>query len=509
MVFNNYIAEEKTYLDGLVKFIEGGKLCAKTYVSQIQDRSLEKTIREQIDDLFNTIKTEADIKTVMSVIHNQIKEDESYISYWVSFNRLVQADNKDERYKNFVVLFSKIAETYPDASDLLEVLDSTMERFALAAEASMSLCAALNYIENYKIDRIDIEAIRERKVTRMANWDETIDCLHSLRKSIIELLVTNTGCSNADKEILLSSILSNNKNQFKDIIGKYGEEVDILAAGSEYYQLYTNDFDYEAFKKCFPENDIDEMIDIAKAVCINANIKTSSLDELFSSIRNINDTTDFVNACEKYIKLYHDLVNYYLIKRDALTSKERMIIDEQIHQEAYKDLLEDFEPTDFCQVDSTENGNTRFDEMSIFDSEIEFDINECFNGLDPAIVQGGDAKFKKLINYIAESGYIENTDEAKQLLTYRLTARCKPNGKLKKLLWNGRGNKSANELIYIIRFVTDNSKTKYAKMEAFFEGPNFPKKNKSGCGDQARIEFREFLKTLYPTVFNIKDISQY
>lgn len=104
------------------------------------------------------------------------------------------------------------------------------------------------------------------------------------------------------------------------------------------------------------------------------------------------------------------------------------------------------------------------------------------------------------MDYIANSGYIENTDKAKQLFTFRLTGRCKPVS-LEKIIWDGRENNSPNELIYIIRFATDNSKSKYKKMMKFFEGPEIPSKNRCGYADQARIEFRVKLNSLYPDIF--------
>lgn len=503
MIFKKYIANEKSYLDGLVKFIEGGKHTAETYIHKLEigEQSIENEIDEQIEDLLKTIKTEADVDIIISVILGQIQEDESALPYWVSFNRIVQTrlESNDEKYKLFTEGFGKITTAYPNANDLLIELGKAFKHLSIIIEATMTLCSAITYVENYRIDRIDIEAIKNRKITEIPNWSEIFVILQSLRKNILELLVANTECSNADKKALMESIQSNDEESFMNIISRYSTETNILASGSDYYQLHSNDFDYEAYKECFSGSEIDEMIDILKSVCGDADSDFSVIETFLSSIGQMKAPDDINNSDDQFLKVYQALVNYYIAKKSFLDSKEQKIIDDLIHQEATEYLLDGMELSE----------STQFSDVPIFSSEMEFDSKECFNGIEPTIVNGGDEKFKRLINYIVESGYIENTDKTKQLFTYRLTGRLRPKGKLTKIQWNGRGNRSANELIYLVRFATDSAKTKYTKMTEFFEGPDFPTKNISGYGDQARIEFRRFLNELYPTIFGIKDISQY
>jgi hypothetical protein len=248
----------------------------------------------------------------------------------------------------------------------------------------------------------------------------------------------------------------------------------------------------------------------------------SMTSEFFESLQKIVRDEDFSKIKDIRMSAYHLMAPYqmdrYCYKEERLnySSEEQVLFDklyvEDTEIELYKEAMKDGYSYTIVDDEDDENINSnRFTTLDnpIFSQEIFKDKTLFFTGLHPNIVAAGDDKFKEFVDYIANSGYIDNTNEAKQLFIFRLTGRCKPNGELPKLLWDGREKRSPNELIFIIRFATDEAKNKYSKMREFFEGPIFPDNNTSGYADQARIEFREKLCEFYPNVFRIKDISQY
>lgn len=109
----------------------------------------------------------------------------------------------------------------------------------------------------------------------------------------------------------------------------------------------------------------------------------------------------------------------------------------------------------------------------------------------------GPLVFAQFINYLADCGYISNDDEVKSLLAFRLTGRCRPQGELPLIQWNGKNGKSY-ELIYIIRYFTDRGN--YKKMRQFFTGPEWVKDRDSCYAHAADSEFRRFMVQLYPEV---------
>lgn len=117
--------------------------------------------------------------------------------------------------------------------------------------------------------------------------------------------------------------------------------------------------------------------------------------------------------------------------------------------------------------------------------------------LNKRIKARGDDAFQKFINYLSDHDYISSDEKVKLLFVYRMTGRCRPEGELPIIQWNGKNGKSY-ELIYIIRYFSERGD--YRKMKRFFTGPEWVKDRDSSYAQSADTELRSFLWKLYPGV---------
>ena len=121
--------------------------------------------------------------------------------------------------------------------------------------------------------------------------------------------------------------------------------------------------------------------------------------------------------------------------------------------------------------------------------------DEHFN-LRHEVIAAGPERFTELINYLSESGYIENSLAVKQLFAYRFSGRMRPE-MVVPLEWHGRNGKSY-ELIYFVKMLTERGD--YRKMRQFFYGPAWPKDRFSSYARSADYSLKAYLHNLYPTL---------
>ena len=121
---------------------------------------------------------------------------------------------------------------------------------------------------------------------------------------------------------------------------------------------------------------------------------------------------------------------------------------------------------------------------------------EEYFGVHPDVIKAGPERFMQLIDYLADSGYIDSSTEAKNLFAYRFSGRMRPK-MVVPLEWHGRKGKSY-ELIYLVRNMTET--TSYVKMRQFFTGPEWVEKSDSSYSTAAEWNFRILLNKLYPTI---------
>ena len=118
--------------------------------------------------------------------------------------------------------------------------------------------------------------------------------------------------------------------------------------------------------------------------------------------------------------------------------------------------------------------------------------------MDDTLKEKGVETFATFIDWIADKGYIADDNDVKALFAYRLTGRCRPEGKdLPKIEWHGKNNKPY-ELIYIVRSLSERGD--YKKMRLFFRGPEWVANKDSSYADSADSEFRRYMAGLYPEI---------
>ena len=115
-------------------------------------------------------------------------------------------------------------------------------------------------------------------------------------------------------------------------------------------------------------------------------------------------------------------------------------------------------------------------------------VDEHFN-LRHEVVAAGLERFTELINYLSESGYIENSLTVKRLFAYRFSGRMRPE-RVVPIEWHGRNGKGY-EIIYLVKMLTERGD--YRKMRSFFFGPDWPKDRYSSYAKNASYDFKVFL----------------
>ena len=123
--------------------------------------------------------------------------------------------------------------------------------------------------------------------------------------------------------------------------------------------------------------------------------------------------------------------------------------------------------------------------------------DEHFN-LRHEVIAAGPERFTELINYLSESGYIDNSLAVKQLFAYRFSGRMRPE-MVVPLEWHGRNSK-AYELIYLVKMLTERGD--YRKMRRFFFGPDWPKDRDSSYAKNASYEYKKNINQPYRNVPN-------
>lgn len=114
----------------------------------------------------------------------------------------------------------------------------------------------------------------------------------------------------------------------------------------------------------------------------------------------------------------------------------------------------------------------------------------------PDVLSAGPEPLERLVNHLAQQGYIENTVNAKRLFAYRFSGSMRPTC-VEPLLWHGRNGRSY-ELIYLVRNLTE--RASYAKMRRFFTGVEWVKSNDSSYAIGAENRLKRYIQKLYPTL---------
>ncbi len=216
------------------------------------------------------------------------------------------------------------------------------------------------------------------------------------------------------------------------------------------------------------------------------------------------DEDDSDEALNRYFSDYRHFLetdlatnlHYYWDWYDDFTLKERNLIDPVLDNPLAKELIDKiWEEYQNPKPKPVEHFTIPDD---FFDWQYKANTPKEYFYMDDAFKKKGVKTFVAFIDWLADKGYIEDDNEVKALLAYRLTGRCRPEGEeLPVIEWHGKNGKSY-ELIYLVRFLSDRGD--YRKMRRFFTGPEWVKDRDSSYANSADSEFRKQMSEFYPEV---------
>ena len=216
------------------------------------------------------------------------------------------------------------------------------------------------------------------------------------------------------------------------------------------------------------------------------------------------DDDDSDEALNRYFSDYRHFLetdlatnlHYYWDWYDDFTLKERNLIDPSLGNPMAKELIDKiWEEYQNPKPKPVEHFTIPDD---FFDWQYKANTPKEYFYMDDAFKKKGVKTFVAFIDWLADKGYIEDDNEVKALLAYRLTGRCRPEGEeLPVIEWHGKNGKSY-ELIYLVRFLSDRGD--YRKMRRFFTGPEWVKDRDSSYANSADSEFRKQMSEFYPEV---------
>ena len=389
----------------------------------------------------------------------------------------------------------------------------------------LPLAAATIFLGTTDVNKLqkdnELPAILNNPLPELADWEEVFNNLLLLPSSVLNFYIARMDCSYKAKKTIMDALLKPDFASFEKCVENMGSESDLLKNVADWYKVLWGI--YSVFIEGVDNKNQEIMAnnsfssieeeegdscrttkDLAKSLSVSEEELTP---EIISKINYENMKSIYLLNMNLYLKSRAD----YLKERDNYPKEIQDIVDPYVVDPEEIDFYVELKKRG-CTFDADGDNGTdevSFDDLVIFESE-RGPLDEHFIGLANQIVEEGDEKFKRFVNYLADSDYIDKTLEAKQLFTYRLTGKCRPNqNELPKLYWCGKGKKGDEDLIYIIKYATDTTKDKYEKMKKFFDCPDFHTKKPSSYADGALLDFRNKLHEFYDRVFPIKDTSRY
>lgn len=226
----------------------------------------------------------------------------------------------------------------------------------------------------------------------------------------------------------------------------------------------------------------------------------------------------FVPEYESIWGKYETANGIDLLSQDLDAFSEKILLnEEQTAPQIGEPVKEEAEDTptpgksDFIEQEPTKeeghlcpNSKYEFVPENYFDPECVSKgyIEEHYELVDRVKKHGLQA-FVDFINYIANEGFIENDDETKALLAYRLTGRMRPEKqKLDKIKWF-KEKGEPKELYYVIKYFSPRSKTKFSKqMKEYFENDYFGVDRYSRTAEDVSDGFKDKLEDWFPGLTN-------
>lgn len=212
------------------------------------------------------------------------------------------------------------------------------------------------------------------------------------------------------------------------------------------------------------------------------------------------DDSDFDDHIEQYFKNLSNFndahfrmcVHFYQDSYEDFKPNERQLLDGLLQQSEAQAIL--------VQEEMLATGNVSAEEIfdlpkDYFNWEHTSNMPTEHLYMNDVVRKRGTATFVDFINYLADMDYIEDHPAVKTLLAYRLTGRCRPEGKLPKIEWRRKDNKPY-ELIYIIKSLSERGD--YKKMRRFFTGPEWANDSDGSYAKSASRNFQRQMAEFYP-----------
>ncbi|MBR1513780.1 MAG: hypothetical protein IJ622_05760 [Bacteroidales bacterium] len=397
-----------------------------------------------------------------------------------------------------------ITQPMPEASAkeieaFIEALDDEDYQLVMRLwkEVSAPLSVAIAFIhDNRVLPQYKEQLINDEAEMPFMQLDEIYDTLKTLISPTVGEFLSVLQISSGEKKELLDLIESDDKDGFVALLEKTKCDTMPLA------RLCSHCMDDVMAGLSMTDEErtlsLDHLVDAKYDDDENERCR-ETLAELQSFIET-DDAEDTPEAEEEFYSNFFDYLeaqltadlHYYWNYYDLYTLKERNLIESILDKPIAVNLVNQI-------WDEYKAG---FENASFNLPDDYFDWKHKSNTprehfyMDDALKKKGVETFVAFINWLADKGYIADDNDVKALFAYRLTGRCRPEGKeLPVIEWHGKNNKPY-ELIYIVRNFSDRGD--YRKMRLFFQGPEWVKDRDSSYSNSADSEFKRQMAEFYP-----------
>ena len=373
--------------------------------------------------------------------------------------------------KHIATAHPDLVSGYAESDDNAESLEA--DSFYL--HSMLPLYYKLAYVYNNRFIHEDISRYNPAP-QRVLTAKEIYDALQVFAPYAVPEIIRTIGCSSATMTLLQQAFDAQDEDAFVHIIDT--SDCDLLLTSSICADVWPK----IVYHTDPSDEDIANSLEVVASLFMNEEhpIRRSSkeLSEATDSLVDVDEDT-YMRKYERYNKdLFNYMCEFYRDNYDRFKSKERKQIEPIILQGGgYID-------TEFRLPDD------------YFSFHNEADDTKEYFGLHPEVIKAGVEPFVQLVNYLAESGYIDASAATKQLVAYRFSGRMRPE-KVEPLEWHGK-NGNSYELIYLVRNLTE--RANYRKMRNFFTGPKWVKDRDSSYARGADYHLKAYLHQLYPTL---------
>lgn len=406
-------------------------------------------------------------------------------------------------------ILKKQAEVVDEVLQDEEVEEKLKETLRLFREVFAPFCNAIVFVHNNRFlldekdDILNDDAIGQPFMLP----DEIFKTLKPLLKTTIMEFLSVLSVSSSEKKDLLDKIEQNDKEGFRTLLEQ--SRCDTTALAKMCANCLGDSFDAENIE----DEDLPYLLDYMAEHLTNGD--TVDDKNLLEAVKQWQPSTERINTDDSDETLYQyfadyrhfietDLsvfLHYYWDWYDDFLLKERNLIEPILDNPLAKDLIDAiWQEYQHPQMHPSSAPFTLPDDFFCWQHKFNSPKEHFY--MDDAFKKKGVATFVAFINWLAEKGYIADDNEVKALFAYRLTGRCRPDGKeLPAIEWHGKNNKPY-ELIYIVRNFSDRGD--YKKMRLFFEGPEWVKDRDSSYANSADSEFKRQVAEFYPEACNFR-----